>query len=111
MNFVKRFLVSSHVVSCGCPSWLQSPKFPSPTAGEKELFLFSSVRRPKRIRSPALIPKPPDWGDHIHVAGFYFLQLASTFTPDPKLVEFLEAGPPPVYIGFGSIVVADPDAM
>jgi UDP:flavonoid glycosyltransferase YjiC (YdhE family) len=39
------------------------------------------------------------------------LSLASSYTPDPKLVEFLEAGPPPVYIGFGSIVVEDPNAM
>ena len=61
--------------------------------------------------SPALIPKPNDWGPHISISGFYFLALASTFSPDPDLLEFLDAGPPPVYIGFGSIVVDDPDAM
>ncbi|RDW66017.1 hypothetical protein BP6252_09652 [Coleophoma cylindrospora] len=61
--------------------------------------------------SPALIPKPKDWGPHISVSGFYFLSLASAYTPDPALLEFLAAGPPPVYIGFGSIVVDDPDAM
>ncbi|KAL8683412.1 MAG: hypothetical protein Q9186_000674 [Xanthomendoza sp. 1 TL-2023] len=61
--------------------------------------------------SPALIPKPKDWGGHISVAGFYFLSLASSFTPDPTLLSFLNAGPPPVYIGFGSIVVDDPNAM
>lgn len=61
--------------------------------------------------SPALIPKPNDWGKNIDISGFYFLDLASSFTPDPALTAFLEAGPPPVYIGFGSIVVDDPDAM
>lgn len=61
--------------------------------------------------SPALIPKPKDWGQHISISGFFFLPLASTFTPDPDLLEFLEAGPAPVYIGFGSIVVDDPDTM
>ena len=61
--------------------------------------------------SPALIPKPNDWGNHISIAGFYFLSLASSFTPDPDLMKFLNSGPPPVYIGFGSIVVDDPDAM
>ena len=61
--------------------------------------------------SPALIPKPKDWGQHISVSGFYFLSLASTFTPGPDLLEFLDAGPAPVYIGFGSIVVDDPNAM
>ncbi|OQV03988.1 hypothetical protein CLAIMM_08944 [Cladophialophora immunda] len=61
--------------------------------------------------SPALIPKPKDWGPHITIAGFYFLSLASNYQPDPSLAEFLAAGPPPVYIGFGSIVVDDPNAM
>ncbi|KAI2469537.1 glycosyltransferase family 1 protein [Annulohypoxylon bovei var. microspora] len=61
--------------------------------------------------SPALIPKPNDWGQHIDVAGFYFLNLASSFTPDPDLAAFLAAGPPPVYIGFGSIVVDDPNNL
>ncbi|KAI1384211.1 glycosyltransferase family 1 protein [Hypoxylon trugodes] len=61
--------------------------------------------------SPALIPKPNDWGQHIDIAGFYFLNLASSFTPEPELAAFLEAGPPPVYIGFGSIVVDDPNGL
>lgn len=61
--------------------------------------------------SPALIPKPKDWGQHISISGFYFLSLASSFVPDPELAAFLAAGPPPVYIGFGSIVVDDPNAM
>ncbi|KAH6651632.1 glycosyltransferase family 28 domain-containing protein [Truncatella angustata] len=61
--------------------------------------------------SPALIPKPNDWGNHIDIAGFYFLNLASNYTPEPELAAFLEAGPPPVYIGFGSIVVDDPNGL
>lgn len=61
--------------------------------------------------SPALIPKPKDWGNHITLAGFYFLSLASNYSPDPDLKAFLDAGPPPVYIGFGSIVLEDPNAM
>ena len=62
-------------------------------------------------RSPALIPKPKDWGHHISISGFYFLSLASSFSPEPDLAAFLAAGTPPVYIGFGSIVVDDPNAM
>jgi UDP:flavonoid glycosyltransferase YjiC (YdhE family) len=61
--------------------------------------------------SPALIPKPKDWGPHINVSGFYFLSLASNYQPSPELQRFLDAGPPPVYIGFGSIVVDDPNEM
>ena len=59
--------------------------------------------------SPALIPKPVDWGPEIDITGFVFLDLASSFKPADDLVKFLDAGPPPVYIGFGSIVVDDPD--
>ena len=62
-------------------------------------------------RSPALIPKPKDWASHISISGFYFLSLASSFSPEPELEVFLNAGPPPVYIGFGSIVVDDPNGM
>ncbi|KAJ6262040.1 Sterol 3-beta-glucosyltransferase [Drechslerella dactyloides] len=61
--------------------------------------------------SPALIPKPQDWGDHIKISGFYFLDLANNYTPPDDLAAFLDAGPPPVYIGFGSIVVDDPNHL
>ncbi|KAL8712052.1 MAG: hypothetical protein Q9225_007017 [Loekoesia sp. 1 TL-2023] len=59
--------------------------------------------------SPGLVPKPSDWGPEIDIAGFVFLDLASSFKPPDSLTEFFEAGETPVYIGFGSIVVDDPD--
>ena len=61
--------------------------------------------------SPALIPKPRDWGNYIDISGFFFLNLSSSYTPPADLKEYLDAGPPPIYIGFGSIVVDDPNAM
>jgi hypothetical protein len=61
--------------------------------------------------SEALIPKPKDWGDHISVSGFYFLKQASTYKPPDDLAAFLDGGPPPVYIGFGSITVEDPEKL
>lgn len=61
--------------------------------------------------SPALIPKPADWGSYIDISGFFFLNLSTNYTPPKELADFLAAGPPPVYIGFGSIVVDDPNAM
>lgn len=59
--------------------------------------------------SPSLVPKPNDWGPEIDVTGFVFMQLADNFKPDKELSDFLDAGEPPVYIGFGSIVVDDPN--
>ncbi|KAF4313659.1 Sterol 3-beta-glucosyltransferase [Botryosphaeria dothidea] len=74
--------------------------------------LFSRLEVPHTYCwSEALIPKPPDWGSHISISGFFFLPLASSFTPPPELLEFLDAGPPPVYIGFGSIIVDDPQRL
>ena len=61
--------------------------------------------------SSALIPKPKDWGPHISISGFYLLNLASNYTPAPDFQAFLDAGPAPIYIGFGSIVLEDPNAM
>eukprot|EP00123_Amoebidium_parasiticum_P012985 comp21695_c0_seq1/m.30598 comp21695_c0_seq1/g.30598 ORF comp21695_c0_seq1/g.30598 comp21695_c0_seq1/m.30598 type:complete len:1007 (-) comp21695_c0_seq1:691-3711(-) len=62
--------------------------------------------------SPSLLPKPLDWGPWIDVVGFYFLdQTSSGYTPDPDLAEFLAAGEPPIFVGFGSIVVKDPQAL
>jgi sterol 3beta-glucosyltransferase len=61
--------------------------------------------------SQTLILKPSDWDDHIKITGFSFLPLASSYVPPPDLAEFLAKGPPPVYIGFGSIVVDDPNAL
>lgn len=59
--------------------------------------------------SPGLVPKPTDWGPEIDIAGFVFLDLASTFEPPEELTKFLDDGEPPIYIGFGSIVVDDPN--
>ena len=41
------------------------------------------------------------------VCGFFFRE-ETPFTPDTELAEFLKAGPTPIYIGFGSIVMEDP---
>ncbi|KAM0490394.1 hypothetical protein ACHAP8_011611 [Fusarium lateritium] len=58
--------------------------------------------------SPALVPKPTDWAAHIDVCGFFFRD-APKFSPPQDLAEFLKVGPPPVYIGFGSIVLDNPE--
>ena len=38
------------------------------------------------------------------MVGFCFLDLASNYEPPAELVEWLEAGDKPIYIGFGSLV-------
>jgi sterol 3beta-glucosyltransferase len=58
--------------------------------------------------SPVLIPPPRDWPEHVHVTGYLFLDERTTWQPSPDLLAFLEGGPPPVSIGFGSMAGRDP---
>ncbi|MBI5667528.1 MAG: glycosyltransferase family 1 protein [Chloroflexi bacterium] len=66
-----------------------------------------------RPRTPTLygfsrhVLAPPDWQDSIYVTGYWFLDTPADWQPPPELARFLAAGPPPVSIGFGSIVTTD----
>lgn len=63
--------------------------------------------------SPSVIPKPSDW-NNTYVTGYWFLdvnvQEAPDWNPPSALVEFLQAGSPPIYIGFGSMGNRNPEA-
>ncbi|KAF9354526.1 Sterol 3-beta-glucosyltransferase [Mortierella sp. AD094] len=64
--------------------------------------------------SPNVVPSPMDWPSWIHVTGYWFLDNPDlAWTPPDDLVKFLAADPKnkPIYIGFGSMVVSDPDGM
>jgi UDP:flavonoid glycosyltransferase YjiC (YdhE family) len=60
--------------------------------------------------SPSVIPPAADWDANTHVTGYWFLDPADDWTPPPALLTFLQAGPPPVYVGFGSMSNRDPQA-
>lgn len=53
--------------------------------------------------SSLVSPRPRDWPQTAVVTGFWFLDDNSGWTPPEDLRRFLDAGPPPVYIGFGSM--------
>lgn len=62
--------------------------------------------------SDAVSPRPADWPSHAHVCGYWFLDDAigsdgAAWQPPAALLRFLEQGPAPVYIGFGSMASAD----
>jgi len=60
--------------------------------------------------SPHVIPRPDDWPEHVHMTGYLHLFGTIDYQPPADLVAFLTAGPPPVYIGFGSMPSQDPTA-
>ena len=61
--------------------------------------------------SPRLIPHPPDWPNHLHITGYLFLDSYADWQPSTELRAFLEAGDPPVYIGFGSMAGRNPEKL
>jgi sterol 3beta-glucosyltransferase len=75
----------------GAPSWKHQP------------FLYGF--------SPAVVPKPPDWPEWCHVTGFWFLEPNPEWKPPEKLADFLDCGPTPVYVGFGSVPAPDPEML
>ncbi len=52
--------------------------------------------------SPHVVPVPADWDESSAMTGYWFLDAGSDWRPPDELAAFLEDGPPPVYVGFGS---------
>ena len=55
----------------------------------------------------AVVSRPEDWGENIHLPGFWYPE-EKTWCPPPELLAFLESGLPPVFIGFGSMPIKNP---
>lgn len=58
--------------------------------------------------SPHLVPKPSDWGSLVDVVGYCLLNLGSKYQPQENFVQWIQRGPEPIYIGFGSMPLEDP---
>jgi sterol 3beta-glucosyltransferase len=61
--------------------------------------------------SPTLLPRPADWPAQALLCGQWVPPLAAGYVPPAALSAFLDAGAPPVYIGFGSMTGIDMAAM
>jgi sterol 3beta-glucosyltransferase len=60
--------------------------------------------------SAHVVPRPHDWGEHVHITG-YWPPSDDAWRPSAELLRFLDAGPPPVLIGFGSMPMRDPQRV
>ncbi|PLW48546.1 hypothetical protein PCANC_12200 [Puccinia coronata f. sp. avenae] len=91
---------------------------------EKQLGLQSTTLAELRLSevpflynfSPSVLPKPSDWGDHVHVTGYWFIKKKKEEANVPEgLKEEIDKakarGMKVAYIGFGSIIVPDPPKM
>ncbi|MEU9417401.1 glycosyltransferase [Streptomyces sp. NPDC048272] len=61
--------------------------------------------------SPRIVPRPTDWPQGHQVCGYWWPESPPGWQPEPRLLDFLTAGPPPVFAGFGSFVAADAERL
>ena len=84
-------------------AWRQMLKLPPlPWAGIFEHFHRRQIPA-LYAYSPRVVPKPADWPQQSVVTGYWFLERSVGWQPPSALTNFLADGPPPVYIGFGSM--------
>lgn len=57
--------------------------------------------------SQYVVPRPADWNEHIYITGYWFPEDKHWQAPS-DLSAFIEAGSPPVFFGFGSMPIKDP---
>jgi sterol 3beta-glucosyltransferase len=57
--------------------------------------------------SPHVVPRPDDWPAHIAVTGWLLPPQSSAPLP-PDVERFLQDGPEPIYVGFGSMPIDEP---
>ena len=60
--------------------------------------------------SPHVVPPAPDWPANHQLTGYWILEAEDDWQAPAALTTFLEAGDPPVYVGFGSMPAEDPAA-
>jgi sterol 3beta-glucosyltransferase len=82
--------------------------------GLRPLPFFGPLARQQREEmpvyyaySPVVLPRPADWPERMRVTGYWWLDPPPGWQPPAELLHFLEAGPPPVSIGFGSMTSSD----
>ncbi len=63
-------------------------------AGGRILYAFSQH----------VVPRQPEWPARIALPGYFVLARSQAYEPPPGLSRFLDRGPRPIYVGFGSMM-------
>lgn len=61
--------------------------------------------------SERVVPRPHDWPAQATMSGYWTMPIPDGYHPPEALARFLAAGPPPVYVGFGSLFGRDPERV
>jgi sterol 3beta-glucosyltransferase len=84
-------------------TWRQTLQLPSFPAAGFYPYLYQKQIPILYAFSPTVLPKPGDWPEQAVVTGYWFLDHPHNWQPPTALMDFLQAGSPPVYVGFGSV--------
>jgi sterol 3beta-glucosyltransferase len=57
--------------------------------------------------SSSVVAQPVDWPEYRRVVGYWWPHRSSSWQPSAQLMDFIAAGPPPVFVGFGSMPSGD----
>ncbi len=88
-------------VRLGLPATTTQPADASPPGGWPICHGFS----------PAVVPRPDDWPPEARVTGYWWPARPAGWQPPDELLDFLQAGAPPVFVGFGSMSPAEGDRL
>lgn len=98
MNAFERYMLSG---------WRKAQGMDAPPIKSEPVLTVNGHRVPVLYAiSPSLLERPDEWDENIYMTGFWQDDCQQA-QPDPQLQAFLDAGEPPVYIGFGSMVSSD----
>ncbi|GAB4541960.1 MAG: hypothetical protein Tsb0014_34250 [Pleurocapsa sp.] len=94
--------LKTHLNSClSSRSFSNSPLFRMRKDNIPFLYSYSNY----------VLPKPANWRKEDYVTGNWFLDSATDWTPSKELMDFLNAGSPPIYIGFGNMNSSEPETI
>lgn len=79
-----------------------------PLTRRRYLARFDARRQPVLYAwSECLLPRPRDWPERLHVTGYWFPDAPEELRVPSEVERFLAAGPPPLYVSFGTIQAPD----
>lgn len=85
-------------------------------AGEDGAHILNTHEVPFAYQwSPLLLPRPEDYGPHLEVTGTIFNEVSGNYSPPPELEAWLEEcraeNNLPIFVGFGSMMIEDPEEL
>lgn len=84
-----------------------------PVRSGREVLMPRAVGRYPILHavSPLVLPRPDDWPENALLTGYWRLPEPEGYSPPRAVADFLDRGPPPVFVGFGSMTSGDPESL